>query len=115
MVENNNGDVCVSDVNAENVVVLDTAGRVRFRYDGIAAKRKKPFSPRCIVTDCLSQIIVTDVNNFCIHILDLDGKFLKCLINSGVKVPCGLSVDCYGRLWVGLLEKGKIKVLEYLN
>lgn len=115
MVENNNGDVCVSDVNAENVVVLDTAGRVRFRYDGIAAKRKKPFSPRCIVTDCLSQIIVTDVNNFCIHILDQDGKFLKCLINSRVKVPCGLSVDCYGRLWVGLLEKGKIKVLEYLN
>lgn len=115
MVENNNGDVCVSDVNADSVVDIDTAGKVRFRYDGTAAKRKKPFSPRCIVTDSLSQIIVTDVNNFCIHILDQDGKFLKCLINSGVKVPCGLSVDCYGRLWVGLLEKGKIKVLEYLK
>lgn len=115
MAENNNGDVCVSDVNADIVVVIDAIGSVRFRYDGTPAKKKKPFSPRDIVTDTLSQIIVTDVNNFCIHILDQTGKFLKCFDNHGLKVPCGLSVDCKGRLWIGLLEKGKIKVLEYLN
>ena len=34
MSENNNGDVCVSDVNADTVVVVDKTGRVRFRYDG---------------------------------------------------------------------------------
>lgn len=115
MAENNNGDVCVSDVNADIVVVVDAIGSIRFRYDGTPAKRKKPFSPRCIVTDSLGQIIVTDVNNFCIHILDQNGHFLKCFDNHGLKVPCGLSVDSKGRLWVGLLDKGKVKVLEYLK
>lgn len=52
--ENNNGDVCVFDVNVENVVVLDIVGRVWFWYDGIVVKRKKLFSFRCIVIDCFS-------------------------------------------------------------
>lgn len=115
MAENNNGDICVSDVNAERIVVIDSTGRVRFRYDGKPAKRKNTFSPRCIVTDSLNQILTTDVNNYCVHILDQNGEFLKCLNNSELRVPIGLSIDCYGRLWVGLLEKGKIKVLEYLK
>ncbi|XP_052681111.1 uncharacterized protein LOC128161759 [Crassostrea angulata] len=115
MAENNNGDICVSDVNAERIVVIDPTGRVRFRYDGTHAKRKRKFSPRCIVTDSLNQILTTDVNNCCVHILDQNGKFLKCLDNSDLKVPIGLSIDCKGRLWVGLLERGKIKVLEYLK
>lgn len=33
--ENNNGDICVSDLNADTVVVLDMTGRIRFQYDGI--------------------------------------------------------------------------------
>ena len=41
MSENNNGDVCVSDPNAGTVVVVDKTGRVRFRYDGTPAWRKK--------------------------------------------------------------------------
>lgn len=37
MTEYNNGDICVSDVNAEGIVVIDPTGRVRFRYDGTPA------------------------------------------------------------------------------
>ncbi|XP_078330462.1 uncharacterized protein LOC144624502 [Crassostrea virginica] len=114
MSENNNGDVCVSDRHTETVVVVDKTGRVRFRYDGTPARREESFGPRYIVTDALSQIIVTDINNNCLHILDQNGEFLRCVDDCGLKKPCGLSVDSEGRLWVGLLDTGEIKVIQYL-
>ena len=115
MSENNNGDVCVSDPNADTVVVVDKTGRVRFRYDGTPTRREESFGPRGIVTDALSQIIVADFNNNCLHILDKNGQFLRCVDDCGLKKPYGLSVDSEGRLWVGSLNSGEIKVIEYLQ
>ncbi|XP_078330168.1 uncharacterized protein LOC144617667 [Crassostrea virginica] len=115
MSENNNGDVCVSDVNAETVVVVDKTGRVRFRYDGTPARRENSFDPRGIVTDALNQIIVTDINNHCLHILDQNGHFLRCIDDCGLKDSWELSVDSEWRLWVGSLTSGEIKVIEYLQ
>ncbi|XP_078328004.1 uncharacterized protein LOC144623463 [Crassostrea virginica] len=112
--ENNNGDICVSDLNDDTVVVVDKTGRVRFRYDGTPAKREESFGPRGIVTDALSQIIVTDIENNCLHILDQNGQFLRCVDECGLKDPYGLSVDSEGRVWVGLFDTGEIKVIEYL-
>ena len=115
MSENNNGDVCVSDVNADTVVVVDKTGRVRFQYDGTPARREKSFDPRGIVTDALSQIIVADFNNNCLHILDQNGQFLKCVDDCGLKSSWGLSVDGEGRLWVGSAYPEEIKVIAYLQ
>ena len=114
MSENNNGDVCVSDINADAVVVVDKTGRVRFRYDGTPARREKSFGPRGIVTDTLSQIIVADYINDCLHILDQNGQFLRCVDDCGLEKPNNLSVDSEGRLWVGC-DKGEIKVIKYLE
>nr|XP_022297227.1 uncharacterized protein LOC111106729 isoform X1 [Crassostrea virginica] len=115
MTENNNGDICVSDSNANIVVVLDRVGGVRFRYDGTPATRKNRFGPKDVVTDSLSQIIVSDYNNDSLHILDQNGRLLRCIDNCALCKPCGLSVDSVGRLWVVLCHSGKIKVLEYLT
>ncbi|XP_078330473.1 uncharacterized protein LOC144624512 [Crassostrea virginica] len=115
MSENNNGDVCLSDRNANTMVVVDHTGRVRFRYDGTPARREKSFAPRDIVTDALSQIIVADIDNNCLHILDQNGQFLTCVDVCGLKKPRGLSADSEGRLWVGLLDTGEIKVIKYLE
>ncbi|XP_078330866.1 uncharacterized protein LOC111117833 [Crassostrea virginica] len=115
MSKNNNGDVCVSDVNADSVVVVDKTGRVRFRYDGTPARREESFGPRGIVTDALSQIIVADVDNNCLHILDQNGEFLRFVDDCGLEDPFGLSVDSEGRLWVGSWQSGEIKVIEYLQ
>nr|XP_022309758.1 uncharacterized protein LOC111115352 [Crassostrea virginica] len=114
MSENDNGDVCVSDVNADSVVVVDKIRRVRFRYDGKPARRELPFDPRNIVTDSLCQIIVADYSNDCLHILHKNGQFLKCIDNWGLDRPYGLSVDSEERLWVGC-DKGEIKVFKYLE
>ncbi|XP_078328800.1 uncharacterized protein LOC111116036 [Crassostrea virginica] len=81
--ENNNRDVCVSDGNADTVVVVDNTGRVRFRYDGTPARTKKSFAPTYIITDAFSQIIVADINNNCLHILDQNGQFLRCINGCG--------------------------------
>ena len=113
--ENNNGDVCVSDSNAYTVVAVDKTGKVRFRYDGSPAMREMRFSPGDIVTDAWYQIIVTDIDNNCLHILDENGQFLRCVDDCGLERPHGLSVDSEGRLWVGLLDSGEIKVIKYLE
>ncbi|XP_078328076.1 uncharacterized protein LOC144623515 [Crassostrea virginica] len=114
MSENNNKDVCVSDNNAYTVVVVNKTGRVRFRYDGTPARREMGFNPGDIVTDALSQIIVSDYNDNCLHILDQNGQFLRCVDGCGLAKPSRLSVDSKGRLWVGLLDTGEIKVINYL-
>ncbi|XP_056002566.1 E3 ubiquitin-protein ligase TRIM71-like [Ostrea edulis] len=115
VVENNNGDIVASDVNADTVVVVDKSGRVRFRYDGTPARRKKSFDPRQIVTDSVSQIIVADYNNDCLHILDQNGQFLRCVDNCGLDGPVGLSVDSEGKLWVGSYHSGEVKVIQYMK
>ncbi|XP_048740753.2 uncharacterized protein LOC125654762 [Ostrea edulis] len=115
VVENNNGDICASDCNAYTVVVVNKSGRVRFRYDGLPAKRKESFDPRDIVADSMSQIIVADYNNACLHILNQNGQFLKCVDSCGLNNPLGLSVDSEGRLWIGLVHSGEVKVIQYMK
>ncbi|XP_048752263.2 uncharacterized protein LOC125663883 [Ostrea edulis] len=115
VVENINGDICASDNNADTVVVVDKSGKVQFRYDGTPARRKKSFDPRHIVTDSMSQIIVADVNLDCLHILDQNGQFLRCVDNCGLDGAHGLSVDSEGRLWVGLYDSGEVKVIQYMK
>ena len=115
MSENNYGDVCVSDFKACTLVVVDNTGKVRFRYDGAPARREKSFGPADTVTDALDQIIVTDFNNDCLHILDQNGQFLRCVDDCGLEGPVGLSVDSERRLWVGSFKTGEIKVIEYLQ
>ncbi|XP_056001161.1 uncharacterized protein LOC125653789 isoform X2 [Ostrea edulis] len=115
VVENNNGDICASDGNADTVVVVNKSGRVRSRYDGTPARRKESFNPRHIATDSISQIIVTDIDNACLHILDQNRQFLRCVDNCGLDDPNGLSVDSEGRLWVGLYDSGEVKVIQYMK
>lgn len=113
--ENENGDICVSDTNACLVIVLDMKGRVRFRYDGSAAKIKGSFSPSCLVTNSSDQIIVADNNKLCLHILERNGKFLGWLDCFGQHRCYGLSVDIGGRLWLGLHGTNEVKVVHYLK
>lgn len=115
IVENNNGDVCISDDNAGVIIVVNLAGKVRFRYNGKPARKNNQFSPRNIVTDSLSQIIVADNGNSCLHILDQDGQFIKCVDNCELDKVHALSVDGEGRLWAGLFKSGIIKVIQYLE
>jgi hypothetical protein len=113
--ENTNGDICASDRNAGIVVVANKSGRVRFRYDGAPAWRIESFIPTTIGTDTLGQIIISDYRNACIHILDMNGQFLRCMDEFGLIGSKGLSVDSEGRLWVDVSDGGLVKVIQYMK
>ncbi|XP_062588549.1 E3 ubiquitin-protein ligase TRIM71-like [Saccostrea cucullata] len=114
VVENKNGDIVASDLNARAVVVVDRTGKVRFRYNK-PPWGNKSFGPTQIKTDSLGHIIVADDINDCLHILDQNGQFLRCVDNCGLELPTVLSVDSEGRLWVRLYKSGELKVIQYLK
>ncbi|XP_061186636.1 uncharacterized protein LOC133194746 [Saccostrea echinata] len=111
--ENVNGDVCAADLNAKMLLVVDNKGKEKFRYNGTHARRSKPFVPGQVVTDSSGHIIMTDQMNDCLHVLDQNGQFLKCIDDCHLEQPTGLSIDEEGRLWVGSYKTGEVKVIEY--
>lgn len=69
LTESRNMDICLADYEAGAVVVVNQAGKLRFRYTGHRSEaQKNPFIPHGITTNSQSQILTADCNNHCIHV-----------------------------------------------
>lgn len=111
IVENNNGDVVVSDIF--RVVVTNKGVHYRFSYIGHS---KTLQLPEQICTDALSNILVCYKLKIWVELINKDGQFIVHLLRAyNMFTPWSLSYDVNTHaIWVGSSDTNMLFIWRYI-
>lgn len=119
VVENVNGDVCITN-KRKSLTVVDKSGGFRFRYPYVANTKYTKIvlgEITGIVCDTSGNILLSDFTNHTIHLVDINGQFIQYLMteNDGLKRPWGLRITPKGTLWICCDNGDTIKIIKYIS
>ena len=109
LIENRNLAICLADFDVPAVVVVSTACKLCFRYTGSSSTPRDSFHSRGITTDSGANILMSDYNNYRIHILERDARSLRFIQNCDLQLQWGLYEDSRDKLFVPETNKCKVK------
>lgn len=117
IIQNNNGDVVVSDIGLPGAVVgTGHGGRHRFSYRGRLSGLN--FLPRGICADALCNILICDEETHTVQMIDMNGQFLLHLLKrpSGILAPYSLTYNMHTHLlWVGSMNNNRVCVYRFIT
>ncbi|XP_052689816.1 uncharacterized protein LOC128167888 [Crassostrea angulata] len=110
--ENVNGDIIVTDWKKNAVIAVDRLGIFRYSYSG----QDSDFDVSSVAADSVGHVIVTDLNGDKIHMLDMDGRFLRYIIpEEGISRPSAVCILGHGEMMVGECMSGIAKRIKYFD
>ena len=85
------------------VIALSLEGKVKFEYTGDKGVVDEDFTPVGLCVDGWNNLLITDYNNNCVHMINMQGGLLRAIPtqNLGVIEPRTISADGRGVMWVG--------------
>ena len=111
--ENGSSDICVinrTSGKTGELIVLHSDGRVRATYRGQEDFR---LNPVCVACDSKRRIIISDIASKSLHLLSLDGTFLRYLLSDMYDYSQSETMALYqDNLWIGF-NNGAVKVYKY--
>ncbi len=114
------GDVYVTDVFYQRVMVFDQAGRFKFGFGTPGTKPGQFQYANDIVVDKKGYIYVADSNNARVQVYNPEGKFISVLgskngVNPQLGLARGIDIDDRGRVYVVDTFQHKVRVFDSIK
>ncbi len=111
------GDVYISDVFYQRVLVFDQDGKFKFQFGSPGSTPGKFQYANDLTVDKNGNVYVSDSNNSRVEVFDPKGKFLYMLGTSGgakadMALPRGIDTDKNGRIFVVDTFQHKVQVFD---
>lgn len=114
---NQQGDVYITDVFYQRVLVFDQNGRFKFQFGSPGTEPGKFQYPNDLAVDEKGYIYVSDSNNTRVEVFNPQGKFMNVLGSTGnvkadMALPRGIDIDKNGRIYVVDTFQNKVQVFD---
>ena len=105
--ENINGDFIVTDNKKKQIIAVDRHGLIKYSYFG-------ENSASSLDTNSFGHVFITDFTGDKIHVLGMDGKFMRYIFpEGGIQRPRAICIINESEMVVGECLTGTAKIFNY--